>query len=64
VSYDSRNRPTNLRAQAYMVKAGLFMAYDRAVQLAVGHVTYCERESTSARIYAEWLWRTYWRDEP
>lgn len=57
----------NLTAKDYMIKAGLFLAYDRAVRLNSegtptpsgfhSYVTYCEDFAAPA-LYSEYLWRT------
>ena len=54
-SYSTARRPTNLDAERFGWKAGLFLAYDRARILAKREWSaYCE-----SPIYSEWLSRTY-----
>lgn len=57
-SYSSSRFPTNLNAERFATKAGLFMAYDRARVLAdPGWSAYAE----GPKDYSPWLSRTYVR---
>jgi len=58
VDYETQFKPVNLDRQDIMIKASLYMVYDKSVFDGSGYCTICEGKGQ----YSQWIFRSYYRE--